>query len=311
MAHRKVSGFHPTKNPVFDEEIMASNSTIHEELLEVIERNWPRQDRRSGTPHREPSAAPTPTDPRGRTNLYYAVAQFTFGCIKSPVMKHLALPLVLAALSATAAKPEKMTVVVHTTDRVVVKFICQAALDQPADTLGIVERQAGRFQWHVVGGTAPYTVLKDEVVAGQSRCITVMDAEGRTATACGTVDTQVVLVPVDCVRSIAVDSLPVATPVPAPARDPGKGTMKPAVKGSGSGTPAPRPTGTKRAVKPLRKGTPAPKPNPGGVHPVDKTFPSERNNINAGSGTPGGGMPVRPTDTPSPGIHLSPQSTPR
>lgn len=40
----QVSGFHPSKNPVYDEEIVASNSAIHEELLEVIERNWQRQD---------------------------------------------------------------------------------------------------------------------------------------------------------------------------------------------------------------------------------------------------------------------------
>ncbi|HMN06476.1 MAG TPA: inositol monophosphatase family protein [Flavobacteriales bacterium] len=39
-----VSGFHPSKDPVYDEEIVASNSAIHEELLEVIERNWQRQD---------------------------------------------------------------------------------------------------------------------------------------------------------------------------------------------------------------------------------------------------------------------------
>lgn len=40
----KVSGFHPSKDPVFDEEIVASNSAIHAELLEVIERSWQRQD---------------------------------------------------------------------------------------------------------------------------------------------------------------------------------------------------------------------------------------------------------------------------
>ena len=40
----KVSGFHPSKDPVFDEEIVASNSAIHDELLEVIEKNWQRQD---------------------------------------------------------------------------------------------------------------------------------------------------------------------------------------------------------------------------------------------------------------------------
>jgi len=40
----KVSGFRITKDPVFDEEIVATNSAIHTELLEVIERNWQRQD---------------------------------------------------------------------------------------------------------------------------------------------------------------------------------------------------------------------------------------------------------------------------
>lgn len=40
----QVSGFRPSKDPVFDEEIVASNSAIHEELLEVIERSWQRQD---------------------------------------------------------------------------------------------------------------------------------------------------------------------------------------------------------------------------------------------------------------------------
>ncbi len=40
----QVSGFHPSKAPVYDAAIVASNSAIHEELLEVIERNWQRQD---------------------------------------------------------------------------------------------------------------------------------------------------------------------------------------------------------------------------------------------------------------------------
>ena len=40
----RVSGFHPGKDPVFDEQIVASNSAIHAELLEVIERNWQRRD---------------------------------------------------------------------------------------------------------------------------------------------------------------------------------------------------------------------------------------------------------------------------
>ncbi|MFZ1331512.1 MAG: inositol monophosphatase family protein [Flavobacteriales bacterium] len=40
----KVSGFQPSKDPVFDEEIVATNSSVHDELLEAIERNWQRQD---------------------------------------------------------------------------------------------------------------------------------------------------------------------------------------------------------------------------------------------------------------------------
>lgn len=40
----QVTGFQPSKDPVFDEEILASNNAIHNELLEVIERNWQRQD---------------------------------------------------------------------------------------------------------------------------------------------------------------------------------------------------------------------------------------------------------------------------
>ncbi len=40
----KVSGFTEGKDPVFDEEIVASNSAVHDELVEAIERNWARQD---------------------------------------------------------------------------------------------------------------------------------------------------------------------------------------------------------------------------------------------------------------------------
>ncbi|MCB0794890.1 MAG: inositol monophosphatase [Flavobacteriales bacterium] len=40
----RVSGFTEGKDPVFDEEIVASNSSIHDELVEAIERNWARQD---------------------------------------------------------------------------------------------------------------------------------------------------------------------------------------------------------------------------------------------------------------------------
>lgn len=41
----KVSGFAPGVDPLFGEEVVASNGNIHEELLSVIERHWDRQDR--------------------------------------------------------------------------------------------------------------------------------------------------------------------------------------------------------------------------------------------------------------------------
>jgi myo-inositol-1(or 4)-monophosphatase len=41
----KVSGFAPGVDPLFGEEVVASNTHIHEELLSVIERHWDRQDR--------------------------------------------------------------------------------------------------------------------------------------------------------------------------------------------------------------------------------------------------------------------------
>ena len=40
----RVSGFAPSKDPLFDEEIVATNRAVHDELPEVIERNWQRQD---------------------------------------------------------------------------------------------------------------------------------------------------------------------------------------------------------------------------------------------------------------------------
>ena len=40
----RVSGFGTEKDPVFDEEIVASNSAIHDQLLECIDHYWSRQD---------------------------------------------------------------------------------------------------------------------------------------------------------------------------------------------------------------------------------------------------------------------------
>lgn len=73
--------------------------------------------------------------------------------------------------------------------------------------MGTKVRKAGLFNWHVVGGTVPYTVLKDEMTTGQTRCITVMDATGQVATACGIVGTRVEVVEVNCHLEGAKDTL--------------------------------------------------------------------------------------------------------
>ena len=48
-------------------------------------------------------------------------------------MRALMIPLLMAALPATAAKPEKLIVVVHTADRVVIDYTCSnfLATDDP------------------------------------------------------------------------------------------------------------------------------------------------------------------------------------
>lgn len=106
--------------------------------------------------------------------------------------------LLAAAVPAIASGPEKLTVVVHTSERVVAQYVCTRSADKQDLPLGTKVRKAGLFNWHVVGGTVPYTVLKDEMTTGQTRCITVMDATGQVATACGIVGTRVEVVEVNC-----------------------------------------------------------------------------------------------------------------
>lgn len=104
-------------------------------------------------------------------------------------MRTLLIPLLLAAVTASAAKPEKMIVVVRTTDKVIVDFTCVG----PDGNMGsnalfkstVADR--GQFHWHVVGGTAPYTLVKDETNSGYGGCITVRDANGQEATGCGVI----------------------------------------------------------------------------------------------------------------------------
>lgn len=115
-------------------------------------------------------------------------------------MRALFLPLLMASLSAAAAKPEKMFVVVHTSDRVVAQMVCSKASTMTNENRVIAHEvlRPGSFTWHVVGGVAPYTVIKDETFIGGNGCITVMDGTGQTATGCGVVQVHNELIQVPC-----------------------------------------------------------------------------------------------------------------
>lgn len=117
-------------------------------------------------------------------------------------MRTLTIPLLMAALTATASKPEKMFVVIHTTDQVIVNYVCVDKTSNEADNpvLGSYVRTAGGFNWHVVGGVAPYTIVKNEMKSMNSGCITVMDAEGTLATSCGIVGVRQERQEINCQR---------------------------------------------------------------------------------------------------------------
>lgn len=115
-------------------------------------------------------------------------------------MRTLVLPLLMAALSATAAKPEKMFVVIHTTDKVIVNYVCSDELYDDIDlpVVGTYVRSTGGYDWHVVGGVAPYTIVKNDMRTMSSGCITVMDAEGTVATSCGIIGVRQERRPISC-----------------------------------------------------------------------------------------------------------------
>src|SRR5690606_7625031 len=115
-------------------------------------------------------------------------------------MRALLIPLCLVAVPAWAGGPAKMTVVVQSSDQIVHEYVCD--VNPIADPNSPVFRkkvvQEGGLSWHVVGGVAPYRVVRDELAEPIGGCITVVDAEGSTATGCGVVEAQVVRVAVDC-----------------------------------------------------------------------------------------------------------------
>ena len=117
-------------------------------------------------------------------------------------MRTLTIPLLMAALTATASKPEKMFVVIHTTDRVIVNYVCVDKINNEADNpvLGSYIKASGGYDWHVVGGVAPYTIVKNEMQSMNSGCITVMDAEGTIATSCGIIGVRQEQQQINCQR---------------------------------------------------------------------------------------------------------------
>lgn len=125
-------------------------------------------------------------------------------------MRTLTIPLLMAALTATASEPGKMLVVVHTTDKVIVNYVCSYKTDNHADdpVVGSFIRSSGGYNWHVVGGVAPYTMVRNEMQTMSGGCITVMDAEGTIATGCGVIGVRQERQVVNCGENEDLDAGP-------------------------------------------------------------------------------------------------------
>lgn len=99
--------------------------------------------------------------------------------------------------------PERMTVVVHTTDARRTVRRCLRTQDPPIGFPAIAEEvEPGRITWHVSGGRAPFVLVRDERDLVGNVCITVRDADGREATGCGVVAEQLQEVYVDCTMGL-------------------------------------------------------------------------------------------------------------
>lgn len=100
------------------------------------------------------------------------------------------------------ASARTMFVVVYTSDGLVVNYRCMnvdPGVNNEAVATRRVVRDQGRVSWHVVGGVPPYTVLRNEMGAGGSVCVTVIDAAGNVASGCGVVGVVTRDVMVNCV----------------------------------------------------------------------------------------------------------------
>lgn len=212
----------------------------------------------------------------------------------------LAMRTCLSLLFATIASwvfARELFVVVYTSDAMVVEYYC----GEPEPTQGVQEQLPvrvqiahGGFQWHAIGGLAPYTAIRTERAGVGTYCVTVIDAAGNVATGCGVVQTFTQRKLVSC-RTWS-DSLPdrsVTMPVP---------------KVTENGASKPRVT-TGRTVAPER---PVEQPR---ERPVTRFGGMERGGERPGSTVvratadkpgPGGNRPAAGTSTRSGGPAVTP-----
>lgn len=108
--------------------------------------------------------------------------------------------------------PERMTVVLRTVDgKRTVQRCMQSNLTPAQLPSGSNVVEPGRVTWHVNGGRAPYTLVRDERDLAGNVCITLRDADGREATGCGIIGVQDETVLVDCARGTHLNA---GNPVP-------------------------------------------------------------------------------------------------
>ena len=234
-------------------------------------------------------------------------------------MRTLTLPLLMAALTATASEPGKMIVVVHTSDMVILNYVCFNNTVNEADNpvLGSCIKSTGGYNWHVTGGVAPYTIVTNEMRTMSGGCITVMDAEGTMATGCGVIGVQQERLAVNCsgtdqtlddgtfglVPNDSTDMArsawktepgrkPVVERVPVDAYVPPVRTPLPSVD-------PPVDPGTSKTAKQLDRRTPSTTKGPNHPPPVNRNsvLPSSKS-PEAGTGNAPKSMGVQPSRTP-------------
>jgi hypothetical protein len=227
-------------------------------------------------------------------------------------MRTLMIPLALVVMPAFAVRPtNSLFVVVHSIDRVVADYVCSgqfAGTSPDALAFRSVVLSQGSMTWHATGGTAPYRVISD-VSNGGGECITVMDADGNTASGCGSINEVHVRRSVDCDSLMESSSsftygpqkkrqrprmpLSVGSPVPGPGPTPGPTTVDP--KAPGRVPPPPPPPSPTPGPDPKTPGRvpPPPSPTPG----PDPKKPDHVTPVS--SPGPGGRPPVPPTLSPS------------